>query len=157
MRCEISKARRLRDSMFGSGRNTLSKFSPDRQKRPAIAAGIIALLLFTATALRLRAQEKNPFSGDAKAAKLGESQFARNCDSPSFAAFASPENGFFSCARSLSAVAVKSSNAIIPAAIAGRFCLSGENFERVLRPDPNMLSLSLLALEISHRMATSLQ
>ncbi len=79
MRCEISKARRLRDSMFGSGRNTLSKFSPDRQKRPAIAAGIIALLLFTATALRLRAQEKNPFSGDAKAAKLGESQFRANC------------------------------------------------------------------------------
>jgi len=32
-----------------------------------------------AAAVALRAQDKNPFSGDAKAAKLGESQFRANC------------------------------------------------------------------------------
>jgi putative heme-binding domain-containing protein len=31
------------------------------------------------TAVALRAQERNPFSGDAKVAKLGESQFRANC------------------------------------------------------------------------------
>src|SRR5712671_7459853 len=36
-------------------------------------------VLVAATAVALRAQDKNPFAGDAKAAKLGESQFRANC------------------------------------------------------------------------------
>jgi putative heme-binding domain-containing protein len=35
--------------------------------------------VFAAAAVRLRAQDKNPFAGDAKAAKIGESQFRANC------------------------------------------------------------------------------
>src|ERR1700724_3862381 len=43
--------------------------------------GICGALLFLTLALPtgLRAQDKNPFAGDAKAAKLGESQFRANC------------------------------------------------------------------------------
>jgi putative heme-binding domain-containing protein len=37
------------------------------------------LVLLCTVGLTLRAQEKNPFAGDAKAAKLGESQFRANC------------------------------------------------------------------------------
>ncbi len=37
------------------------------------------MLAFVAAVATLRAQEKNPFAGDAKAAKLGESQFRANC------------------------------------------------------------------------------
>jgi cytochrome c oxidase cbb3-type subunit III len=37
------------------------------------------LLAFVAAAFALRAQDKNPFAGDAKAAKLGEFQFRANC------------------------------------------------------------------------------
>jgi cytochrome c oxidase cbb3-type subunit 3 len=37
------------------------------------------LLIIGVLAASLRAQDKNPFSGDAKAAKLGESQFRANC------------------------------------------------------------------------------
>jgi len=37
------------------------------------------LLLWSAAALTLRAQEKNPFAEDAKAAKLGEYEFRANC------------------------------------------------------------------------------
>jgi putative heme-binding domain-containing protein len=36
-------------------------------------------VLVAATAVALRAQDKNPFAGDARAAKLGESQFRANC------------------------------------------------------------------------------
>ncbi len=36
-------------------------------------------VLVAATVVALRAQDKNPFAGDAKAAKLGESQFRANC------------------------------------------------------------------------------
>jgi cytochrome c oxidase cbb3-type subunit III len=38
-----------------------------------------ALLVMGVLTASLRAQDKNPFSGDAKAAKLGESQFRANC------------------------------------------------------------------------------
>jgi len=65
--------------MCESRRNTLLHFSPAPQKRSAIAARIIVLLLFYATALTLQAQEKNPYAGDAKVAKLGEYQFRSNC------------------------------------------------------------------------------
>jgi cytochrome c oxidase cbb3-type subunit III len=37
------------------------------------------LVACAATAVVVRAQDKNPFAGDAKAAKLGESQFRANC------------------------------------------------------------------------------
>ena len=37
------------------------------------------LVVYGAAATFLRAQSKNPFAGDAKAAKLGESQFRANC------------------------------------------------------------------------------
>jgi cytochrome c oxidase cbb3-type subunit 3 len=60
-------------------RGTYSRFLSYRQKRTALAAGFIVIAILCVTALRLRAQEKNPFAGDANAAKLGESQFRANC------------------------------------------------------------------------------
>src|SRR6266550_1518952 len=65
--------------MFESRRDSLLKLRCDRQKTRAIAAGIIVLALFCAVGLRLQAQEKNPYAGDAKIAKLGEYQFRSNC------------------------------------------------------------------------------
>ncbi len=41
--------------------------------------GCCLFLAFAAVAVRLSAQDKNPFAGDAKAAKIGESQFRANC------------------------------------------------------------------------------
>ena len=41
--------------------------------------GTAALLTVLAAAAALRAQEKNPYAGDAKVAKLGEYQFRSNC------------------------------------------------------------------------------
>src|SRR5260370_30779196 len=41
--------------------------------------GCGALLAFAVVAVRLSAQEKNPFVGDARAANVGESQFRANC------------------------------------------------------------------------------
>ena len=41
--------------------------------------GGAALVMSVATAVELRAQGKNPFAGDAMAAKTGESQFRANC------------------------------------------------------------------------------
>jgi len=65
--------------MFESRRDTLSKSSRNRQKRPAIVAGFIATAFLWATTPALRAQEKNPFAGDPKVAKVGEYQFRSNC------------------------------------------------------------------------------
>jgi len=65
--------------MFALRRDILLKFSPKPQKRPAIAGGIIVLALLSAGGLRLEAQGKNPYAGDAKVAKLGEYQFRSNC------------------------------------------------------------------------------
>jgi len=65
--------------MFESRRDSLLKLRCDRQKTRAIAAGIIVLALFCAGGLSLQAQEKNPYAGDAKVAKLGEYQFRSNC------------------------------------------------------------------------------
>src|SRR5256885_7765971 len=65
--------------MFALRRDVLLKFSPKPQKRLAIAAGIIVLALLSSGGLRLEAQEKNPYAGDAKMAKLGEYQFRSNC------------------------------------------------------------------------------
>jgi cytochrome c oxidase cbb3-type subunit 3 len=41
--------------------------------------GCAVVVSCTAAAVTLRAQEKNPFAGDPKAAKVGESQFRANC------------------------------------------------------------------------------
>ena len=47
--------------------------------RWACAAGCLALLVCCIFAPRIFAQEKNPYAGDAKMAKLGEYQFRVNC------------------------------------------------------------------------------
>jgi cytochrome c oxidase cbb3-type subunit 3 len=54
------------------------KFWPQRWRIGFLfACGV--LVACAAAAVALRAQDKNPFAGDAKAAKLGESQFRANC------------------------------------------------------------------------------
>ena len=45
----------------------------------ALLFGCVVLVSFAAAAVAFSAQDKNPFSGDRKAAKLGESQFRANC------------------------------------------------------------------------------
>lgn len=54
------------------------KLWPRRWSLPVLF-GCVVLVAFVAAAVALRAQEKNPFAGDAKTAKLGESQFRANC------------------------------------------------------------------------------
>jgi putative heme-binding domain-containing protein len=79
VRWHFSKARRVTDKMIESRSENLAKFLSNQQKLPAISARLIVLVLLCTIGLTLRAQEKNPFAGDAKAAKLGESQFRANC------------------------------------------------------------------------------
>src|SRR5437879_1095668 len=79
VRCEIFCARSVTKNMCASRREILLKFSPKPQKRPAIAAGIIVVVLLCAGRISLQAQEKNPYAGDTKVAKLGEYQFRSNC------------------------------------------------------------------------------
>ncbi len=55
-----------------------SKFWP-RRWRLRFLFGCAVAVACAAAAVALRAQDKNPFAGDAKAAKLGESQFRANC------------------------------------------------------------------------------
>ncbi len=50
-----------------------------RQWRPGFLFACVVLVGCAAAAVTLRAQEKNPFAGDAQAAKIGESQFRANC------------------------------------------------------------------------------
>ncbi len=79
VRWHFSKARRVTDKMIESRSENLAKFLSNQQKLPAISARLIVLVLLCTIGLTLRAQEKNPFAGDAKAAKIGESQFRANC------------------------------------------------------------------------------
>jgi putative heme-binding domain-containing protein len=65
--------------MCESRRDTFSKLRRDRQKARAIAAGIMVLAFLCAGGLRVQAQERNSYAGDAKVAKLGEYQFRSNC------------------------------------------------------------------------------
>ena len=44
-----------------------------------LTSGCAAALVFFVVTVALQAQDKNPFAGDAKAAKVGESQFRANC------------------------------------------------------------------------------
>jgi len=50
-----------------------------RSRRRSLLLLFACALPVAFAAVALRAQEKNPFSGDAKVAKLGESQFRANC------------------------------------------------------------------------------
>ena len=50
-----------------------------RRRRLGFLSGCAVVVACAAAAVTVRAQEKNPFSGDAKAAKVGESQFRANC------------------------------------------------------------------------------
>src|SRR5437899_4653310 len=79
MRCESSNATSVTENMCESRRDTLSEFLPNEQRRWAIVAGFIGTVFLWAIVPTLRAQEKNPFAGDAKVAKLGEYQFRLNC------------------------------------------------------------------------------
>jgi len=60
-------------------RGICSRFLSCRQGRTALAGGFIVIAVLCVAALKLSAQEKNPFAGDPNAAKLGESQFRANC------------------------------------------------------------------------------
>jgi len=65
--------------------NIANKYAPFlRLKRSIVNRGALLTFFFTAVAFCLAtppllAQDKNPFAGDAKVAKLGESQFRANC------------------------------------------------------------------------------
>src|SRR2546426_7965205 len=85
-----------------------------------------------------------------------KAQFRRNWYSPSFATFASPANGFFSCARIAGTMAQRDTVAINPATIAHRLCQLGKNSESVSRLDSLRFLVTLVALEDSHRMPISL-
>ncbi len=69
--------------MFSLKRGTLPRVvwasGPRRQKFSVLTYGSLVLPVFLLAALALGAQNKNPYAGDAKAAKLGESQFRANC------------------------------------------------------------------------------
>src|SRR3981081_869886 len=54
------------------------KLWPRRSNFPLLSACAV-LVACAPAAVALRAQDKNPSSGDAKAAKVGESQFRANC------------------------------------------------------------------------------
>lgn len=79
MRCESSSATGITDKVMESKHETHSRFMRSWQKQCAIVAGFIATMFLYSTTPTLRAQEKNPFTGDAKVAKLGEYQFRLNC------------------------------------------------------------------------------
>src|SRR6202158_2629971 len=55
------------------------KKSWQRRSNLPLLSVCAVLVAWAAAAVGLRAQDKNPFSGDAKAAKVGESQFRANC------------------------------------------------------------------------------
>ena len=57
----------------------IQRDKPRSRRRSFLLLFACALQVVFGTAVALRAQEKNPFSGDAKVAKLGESQFRANC------------------------------------------------------------------------------
>src|SRR5438876_88591 len=79
MRCESSGATSVIKNMRELRRETFSKFLPAPKRRRAIAAGFVVTVFLWNTAPTIRAQEKNPFAGDPKVAKLGEYQFRLNC------------------------------------------------------------------------------
>jgi mono/diheme cytochrome c family protein len=52
---------------------------PQSQLSRRLPSGFLVLAFLLLVPAVISAQEKNPFAGDAKAAKLGESQFRINC------------------------------------------------------------------------------
>src|SRR5258708_8086654 len=78
MRCESSGATSVTKNMNELRRETFSRFFPAPKRRRAIVAGFVVTVFLWNTAPTIRAQEKNPFAGDAKVAKLGEYQFRLN-------------------------------------------------------------------------------
>src|SRR5712691_1819565 len=60
-------------------RNFLQTGVSSHLRRLMLTPGCAAALVFFVVTVALEAQDKNPFAGDAKAAKLGESQFRANC------------------------------------------------------------------------------
>src|SRR5258708_6844490 len=79
MRCESSGATSVSKNTREPRRETFSKFLPAPKRRRSIAAGFFVTVFLWNTAPTIRAQEKNPFAGDPKMAKLGEYQFRLNC------------------------------------------------------------------------------
>ncbi len=62
-----------------SPRNILPTTAQSRKKNPLSFFGCGLLLMAVTVTLTLHAQNKNPFAGDPKAARLGEFQFRSNC------------------------------------------------------------------------------
>ena len=60
-------------------RNFLQTGVSSHLRRLMLTPGCAAALVFFVVTVALEAQDKNPFAGDAKAAKVGESQFRANC------------------------------------------------------------------------------
>src|SRR5437660_6636361 len=79
MQCESSDATSVTKNMNELRRETFAKLLPVPKRRWVMAAGFVAAAFLSAATPTLRAQEKNPFAGDAKVAKLGEYQFRLNC------------------------------------------------------------------------------
>src|SRR5712691_764327 len=79
MPCESSDATSVTKNVTESRRETFSKFLPAPKRRWAMRAGFVGAVFLWAVTPTMRAQEKNPFAGDSKVAKLGEYQFRLNC------------------------------------------------------------------------------
>ena len=79
MRCESSSVTSVTRIMSESRSEAHSKCLGNPNNRWAMVGGFIATVFLWCTTPTLRAQEKNPFAGDTKVAKLGEYQFRSNC------------------------------------------------------------------------------
>src|SRR5713226_2966011 len=78
-RFEIANRREGGKTMFTDHVNLQRTESLPRRVGAGLLFGAAALLTVLSATAALRAQEKNPYAGDAKAAKLGEYQFRSNC------------------------------------------------------------------------------
>src|SRR5216683_5268638 len=78
-RFEIANRREGGKTMFTDHVNLQRTESLPRRVGAGLLFGAAALLTMLAATAALRAQEKNPYAGDAKVAKLGEYQFRSNC------------------------------------------------------------------------------
>src|SRR5436309_11664112 len=78
-RFEIANRREGGKTMFTDHVNLQRTESLPRRVGAGLLFGAAALLILLAATVALRGQEKNPYAGDAKVAKLGEYQFRSNC------------------------------------------------------------------------------
>jgi putative heme-binding domain-containing protein len=74
-----SPAEGVGNHMSTWNRSSFNVFARSVRKDAAILLSCAGILFFLAFTRTLEAQEKNPFAGDAKIAKLGEYQFRLNC------------------------------------------------------------------------------